>query len=303
MMSCNNSKQGIGIKMENLDTTAVPGDDFFQFADGGWNAAHPLTDEYARFGSFDQLAEDNREQLKNLIDGIVAADNEPGSNAQKIADLYKLVLDTARRDQEGLAPLKPWLDKIEALNDRKDIFPLMVELDLNGLVGNYFGVGIGADMMDSQSNLVSVGQGGLSLGEKEYYLDTDPATTAIRDAFKNHIVRMFTLCGFDEKTAQKKMEDVMLIETRIAQKSYSAVEQRDPAANYHKMSFDQLKKDFKGIDWQLIFDKIGIGDCDFVDVGASITGTGMSSSRSSTDRPPPTASRISAMSKRARSRT
>ena len=188
MISCNNSKQGIGIKMENLDTSAKPGDDFFQFADGGWNAAHPLTDEYARFGSFDQLAEDNREQLKGLIDEIVAADNEPGSNAQKIADLYKLVIDTARREQEGLAPLKPWLEKIEAVKDRKEIFPLMTELDMNGLAGNYFDLGIGADMMDSKSNLVSIGQGGLSLGEKEYYLDTDEATTAIREAF-NQIAR------------------------------------------------------------------------------------------------------------------
>ena len=267
MISCNNSKQGIGIKMENLDTSAKPGDDFFQFADGGWNAAHPLTDEYARFGSFDQLAEDNREQLKGLIDEIVAADNEVGSNAQKIADLYKLVLDTARRENEGLAPMKPWLDKIEAVKDRKEIFPLMTELDVNGLVGNYFGLGIGADMMDSKANLVSIGQGGLSLGEKEYYLDTDEATTAIREAFKKHIVRMFTLCGFDEKVAQKKMEDVMLIETRIAEKSYSNVQLRDPAANYHKMPFEQLKKDFKGIDWQYYFDQLGLYDCDFVDVG------------------------------------
>ena len=267
MISCNNSKQGIGIKMENLDTSAKPGDDFFQFADGGWNAAHPLTDEYARFGSFDQLAEDNREQLKGLIDEIVAADNEPGTNAQKIADLYKLVLDTARRETEGLAPMKPWIEKIEAVKDRKEIFPLMTELDVNGLVGNYFGLGIGADMMDSKSNLVSIGQGGLSLGEKEYYLDTDEATTAIREAFKKHVVRMFTLCGFDEKTAQKKMEDVMLIETRIAEKSYSNVQMRDPAANYHKMPFDQLKKDFKGIDWQAYFDALGLYDCDFVDVG------------------------------------
>ena len=257
----------MGIRLENLDASVKPGDDFFQFADGGWNAAHPLTDEYARFGSFEQLAEDNRKQLKSLIDEIVAADNEPGSNAQKIADLYKMVLDTARRDREGLSPIKVWIEKVEAVKERKEIFPLMVEMDLNGLVGNYFGVGIGADMMDSKNNLVSIGQGGLSLGEKEYYLDTDGATTAIREAFKKHIVRMFTLCGFDEKTAQKKMEDVMLIETRIAQKSYSAVEQRDPAANYHKMSFDQLKKDYKGIDWQLLFDSMGIGDCDFVDVG------------------------------------
>ncbi len=267
MISCNNSKQGMGIRLENLDASVKPGDDFFQFADGGWNAAHPLTDEYARFGSFEQLAEDNRKQLKSLIDEIVAADNEPGSNAQKIADLYKMVLDTARRDREGLSPIKSWIEKVEAVKERKEIFPLMVEMDLNGLVGNYFGVGIGADMMDSKNNLVSIGQGGLSLGEKEYYLDTDDATTAIREAFKKHIVRMFSLCGFDEKTAQKKMEDVMLIETRIAQKSYSAVQQRDPAANYHKMSFDQLKKDYKGIDWQLLFDSMGIGDCDFVDVG------------------------------------
>ena len=257
----------MGIRLENLDASVKPGDDFFQFADGGWNAAHPLTDEYARFGSFEQLAEDNRKQLKSLIDEIVAADNEPGSNAQKIADLYKMVLDTARRDREGLNPIRTWIEKVEAVKERKEIFPLMVEMDLNGLVGNYFGVGIGADMMDSKNNLVSIGQGGLSLGEKEYYLDTDDATTAIREAFKKHIVRMFTLCGFDEKTAQKKMEDVMLIETRIAQKSYSAVQQRDPAANYHKMSFDQLKKDYKGIDWQLLFDSMGIGDCDFVDVG------------------------------------
>lgn len=267
IISCNNSKQGMGIRLENLDTTVAPGDDFFQYATGGWNAAHPLTDEYARFGSFDQLAEENRKQLKDLIDNIVASDNEFGTNAQKIADLYKLVLDTARRDNEGLAPLKPWIDKIEAVRERKEIFPLMVELDLHGLAGGYFNLGIGADMMDSKNNLVSIGQGGLSLGEREYYLDTDEATVAIREAFKKHIVRMFILCGFDETTAQRKMEDVMMIETRIAEKSYSAVQRRDPVANYHKMTFEQLKKDYKGIDWQMMFDRLGMGDCDMVDVG------------------------------------
>ena len=267
IISCNNSKQGMGIRLENLDTTVAPGDDFFQYATGGWNAAHPLTDEYARFGSFDQLAEENRKQLKDLIDNIVAPDNEFGTNAQKIADLYKLVLDTARRDNEGLAPLKPWIDKIEAVRECKEIFPLMVELDLHGLAGGYFNLGIGADMMDSKNNLVSIGQGGLSLGEREYYLDTDEATVAIREAFKKHIVRMFTLCGFDETTAQRKMEDVMMIETRIAEKSYSAVQRRDPVANYHKMTFEQLKKDYKGIDWQMMFDRLGMGDCDMVDVG------------------------------------
>ena len=122
-------------------------------------------------------------------------------------------------------------------------------------------------MMDSKNNLVSIGQGGLSLGEREYYLDTDEATVAIREAFRKHIVRMFILCGFDETTAQRKMEDVMMIETRIAEKSYSAVQRRDPVANYHKMTFEQLKKDYKGIDWQMMFDRLGMGDCDMVNVG------------------------------------
>ncbi len=264
--SCGN-RQGMGIKVENMDTTVQPGADFFQYADGGWNASHPLTDEYARYGSFDKLAEDNREQLKSLIDEIVSTKHEKGTNAQKIADLYKLVMDTVSRNEKGLEPLRPYLAKVAAIKDRSEIFPLMIDMDLDGVSSGYFGYGIGADMMDSKNNIVSVGQGGLTLGEKEYYLDTDDATTAIREAYKKHVVRMFKLFGFSEEVAQKKMQDVLAIETRIAEKSYSGVQQRDVAANYHKMSVAQLKKDYSGIDWQVLFDKFGIPDVDFVDVG------------------------------------
>lgn len=266
MAACTGEKKmNAGIKVENLDQTVRPGDDFNQFANGGWIAANPLGDEYARFGSFDQLAENNRQQLKDLIDEIVAADNGFGTNARKIADLYKMVMDTVRRNSEGIEPLRPYLNRIAAISDRSKVLKEMTELEPYG-VGGLFDVGIGADMMDSKNNIVGIGQGGLSLGEKEYYLDTDEATTAIREAFKKHIVRMFTLFGFDEPTAQNKMEAVMRIETRIAEKSYSSVEMRDPMANYHKMGYAELKRDYKGIDWDVFFGILGLDDMEEVDV-------------------------------------
>jgi len=267
VVACTDKKMdnNAGIKPENLDTTAVAGDDFYQYACGGWMATHPLTAEYARYGSFDKLAEDNREQLKGLIDEITAAQNTPGTNAQKIADLYNLYMDSARRDKEGCEPIKPVLARIAAINDRSQLFKEMVNLTFEGVDG-YFGMYVGADMMNSKNNIVQIGQGGLTLGQKEYYLDTDEATTAIREAYKKHIVRMFTLCGFPEAEAQQKMESVMAIETRIATASYSNVQMRDPAANYHKMSYDELCKQFPGIDWNYLFTTLGMNGVEEVDV-------------------------------------
>lgn len=269
MVACTSKKMddnNAGIKPENLDTTAVAGDDFYQYACGGWMALHPLTAEYARYGSFDKLAEDNREQLKGLIEEITSKENEQGSLAQKIGDLYNLVMDTTRRESEGIEPIKPVLNEIAAITNREDIFKTMVNHGI-GAIDGYFGMGIGADMMDSKNNLVSMGQGGLTLGEKEYYLDTDDATTAIREAYKQHIVKMFTLCGWDEATAQQKMESVLRLETRLANVSRSATELRDPAANYHKMSYDDLKAQYPGIDWDYFFTTLGLEGVKEVDMG------------------------------------
>ena len=257
-VACTNNKtMESGIKLENLDTTAVAGDDFFRYACGGWMDSHPLTDEYSRFGSFDKLAEDNREQLRTLITGIAEAENAPGTVAQKIGDLYNMAMDSTARNERGVEPIRPVLERIAALKSNKEVMPLVAELSRQGM-GSFFGLYIDADIMDSKQNLVQLYQGGMSLGEQEYYLDTDEATTAIREAYKKHIVKMFQLAGFDEATATKKMEAVMKIETAIADKSYSATEQRNPAANYHKMTMEELKSDFKGIDWDTYFGILGI---------------------------------------------
>ena len=160
----NKTEMNTGIRMENLDTTAVRGADFYQYACGGWMAANPLTDEYSRFGSFDQLAENNREQLKGLIGDIASKEHEPGSVAQKIGDLYNLVMDLEKLNAEGMTPIKEDLDKINAITDKAGIMQAMV--DLQGSA--YFQFYVGADIMNSDMNIFQLYQGGLGLDEKEY---------------------------------------------------------------------------------------------------------------------------------------
>ena len=253
----NNKSMESGIRPENLDTTAIAGDDFYQYACGGWMKNHPLTGEYSRFGSFDKLAEDNREQQRTLIAEIAAQENAAGTVAQKIGDLYNMAMDSTTRNERGYEPIRPVMERIAALKSNSEVMPLVAELSRQGM-GSFFHVYIDADIMDSKQNLVQIYQGGIALGEKEYYLDTDEATTNIREAYKKHIVNMFRLAGFDEAAATQKMEAVIKIETALAAKSFSATEQRDPAANYHKMTFEELKSSFAGIDWDTYFTTLGI---------------------------------------------
>ena len=257
---CDSKKEAVmtsGIDLTNLDTTAVQGADFYQYACGGWMKKHPLTNEYSRFGSFDMLAENNREQLKGLIVEIAAGQNAQGTIGQKIGDIYNLAMDSVKLNADGVTPIQADLEKIASVKDKSEIVPLMAELAHSG-VFPYFSFYVGADIMDSKSNLFQLYQGGISLGEREYYLDNDDVTTNIRNKYKEHIVKMFQLAGFDEAAAKKKMEAVMDIETRIAKASFSAVEQRNPAANYHKMSLDELKKEIPGIDWDAFLNGIGV---------------------------------------------
>ncbi|MBE6294395.1 MAG: M13 family metallopeptidase [Bacteroidales bacterium] len=245
------------IDLANLDMNAKPGTDFYRFATGGWNDQHPLTDEYARYGQFDALAEKNRVQLQELVLEQAAKQNEPSSNAQKIGDLYNLAMDSTRRNSLGYSPIKPTLEQIAAIQDKKEILPLSATLVRDGISG-FFYTGVGADIMDSNNNLLMLYQGGLSLPGKEYYFDTDEATKDIRKKFKEHVAKMFMLCGFTAQEAAKNTEAVMTIETRIAEKSFNNVEQRDPAKNYHKMSYDELKKEFADIDWDTYFANLKI---------------------------------------------
>ena len=251
------AKVSTGINLANLDTTAVPGNDFFRFACGGFNDSHPLTAEYSRYGAFEMLMEDNQKQLKEMIEGFASKENQAGSQGQKIGDLYNLAMDSIKLNADGIAPIKPMLDRIAAISDKNQIMQVKAEMFNNG-IGTYFSNYVYGDPKNSTLNIFQIAQGGINLGEKEYYLDTDESTTAIREQYKLYITKLFTLAGFSEDEAKQKMADVMEVETAIAKASYSAVERRNPEANYHKMSYDDLKKTFPGIDWDAYLKALGV---------------------------------------------
>ena len=255
-----------GIDPKNMDLTVKPGDNFYDYACGGWRKANPLSAEYSRFGTFEQLIENNNTQLRGLIEGFAAEKQAEGSLAQKIGDLYNIVMDSVKQNKDGFAPIQADLQAIEAIGDREDVFPMMAGMMRKG-VGGYFGFYIGADIKNSEMNLLQIVQSGLGLPEKEYYLDNDSATVHIREAYKAYMEKMFGLCGFAPEVAKQKMEAVMGIETRIAGPTYTATQQRDPEANYHKMPYADLLKDYGGIDWKLLFDTLGLKDVKEVSVG------------------------------------
>ena len=264
------SSQKSGIDLANLDSTYLPGTDFYMFATGGWQKAHPLTDEYSRYGSFDVLQENNNKQLRELIEGVAAQQNEKGSVAQKIADLYNSAMDSVALNEHGLDEMEAFLacdgyqTSAQITQDwLKQVWPKMLRQGVDGLMGFY----IGADEKDSKNNILSIVQGGLTLGQKDYYLDQDPETAKIREAYVAYIRQLVSHVGFGETDAARISDDVMRIETRLAQASKSMTELRDPEANYHKMSYDQLKKDFAGIDWDAYLHIFGISGLKDVIVG------------------------------------
>lgn len=267
--SCNTKKETVqkgGIQMANLDTTANPRADFYQYACGGWMKANPLTDEYSRFGSFDQLAENNRTQIKSLIEELAKKQSEPGSVAQKVGDLYNIAMDSAKLNAEGVAPIKAELEKIAVISDRKVLSAMIAEMHRDGF-GPFFGMYVGADDMNSSMNIAQLYQGGLSLGQRDYYMENDDHTKEIRAKFEEHVAKMFQLAGFTAEEAQKAAADVMKVETRLAEGSKSMVELRDPHANYNKITVAQLQKEVPGIDWNTYFTLAGLKDLQEVNAG------------------------------------
>ena len=255
-----------GIDLANMDTTVAPGTDFYRYACGGWMEAHPLRDEYARFGSFEALDELSVEQVKSLLNELAAQTHADGSVGQKIGTLYNVVMDSAKQNAQGGEPLKADLARVAAVQTREELQQLLFDMHLKGM-GRMFSFYVGADAKDSKNNLVSIGQGGLSLGQRDYYLDTDEKTTDIRAKYQQHLVRMFQLFGNSEADAQRKMNDVMEIETRLAKAFKSATEMRDPEANYKKMTLDEVKSLCPDILWDKFFATMGITGLKQLDFG------------------------------------
>ena len=258
--ACTKQQQTTGIHLENLDTTVVAQNDFYQYACGGWMANNPLTPEYSRFGSFDKLGLQNLEQVNGLIQELAAEKHEAGSVAQKIGDMYNLSMDTARRDAEGIAPVEASLKAIEAISSREELSALLGASMDYSLWAMY----VDADAMNSAMNILNECQAGFSLGEKEYYIDEDEHTRSIRAAYVAYVEKMFGLFGFDH--AAERAQTVLRMETRLAKAAYSNVELRDPQRNYNKMSLDELQALVPQVDWKIYFAALGV-ELDSLSVG------------------------------------
>ena len=240
MMTMAQGTLGSGLDVTDLNTSVQPGDDFYEFACGGWMKKHPLPAAYSRYGSFDKLQEDNDKRINGILSELQSNTYERGTTEQKLSDLYKLAMDMDRRNREGVAPVMPLIKRLEAAKSNQQLEAILLELVPYGKQTFYY-AGFGADDKISTQNILNIYQGGLSLGQKEYYLDNDKATAQIREAFKSHITKMFQLFGFSKSVASKKMQNVMKIETELAKVSKSRTELRDPEANYNKMTLKEFQ--------------------------------------------------------------
>ena len=262
-----------GLDMSNMDNSVKPQDDFFHYACGGWMKKNPLPAAYSRYGSFDVLGEDNNKRINGILQELLENTYSEGTIEKKLSDLYKLAMNEQRRNADGVSPLMPILKKMEKAKTKEALFKIQLELVPYGdseFIGMYFG----ADEKNAKQNILNVVQSGTTLGQKEYYLDTDSATTAIREAYKKHIVRMFQMFGFNAKAAKKKMENVMRLETELAKVSKSNTELRDPEANYNKMALSEFMAKYphinidkvlvaSGVDLNLVKDLV-VGQVGFV---------------------------------------
>ena len=265
---CTSGDKGLtsGLHLENFDTSVTPGADFYQYATGSWQKNNPLPATYSRFGSFDKLAEDNNVQIRGIIEELSGQENPAGSVAQKIGTLYNVIMDSVKLNRDGYEPIKADLEDVQNFTDRKSLYKKLAQLSQIG-VRTYFGLSVSADDKNSKENAVQMGQGGLSMGQRDYYLEDDEATVRIREAFKSHVVKMLQLCGFDQAKAEQTRDIVMDVETRLAKAFRSRVEMRDPEANYNKISLDDLKKQYPTFEWDTYLQEIGLNGVKEIIVG------------------------------------
>ncbi len=242
-----------GINVADMDLSVSPAEDFYLYANGGWIKNNPLKPEYARFGSFDALRENNVERLNELFAEMSNLSPESGSIDQKIVDLYKQGLDSTRLNAEGAAPIKKYLDEIYAVSDKTELAKLLGTLNKYG-EGGFFGLGVDADLKNSEVQVLYLAQSGLGMGDKDYYVNPDNA--ALRKGYEAMLAKYFSLSGLDNP--EQRAANAASIEDKLASFSWSSIENRDYNKMYNPMSTAKIAETYKGFDFKAFFEAMGV---------------------------------------------
>lgn len=245
------------IDLADLDTTVSPAADFDNYANGGWKKCFPIPDEKSRFGSFDLLADSGELQVQTLITEIASQKQDPGTIGQKIADFYNTGMDTAKIERDGLAPVQPILDQIEAIQTKEEVMKVVADLHTQGIYP-MFSFFADADQKNSERVVAYLYQGGLGMPNRDYYMKEDERSKEIQAAYQLFLQKMFALTGADETTAQAHAATVYDLEKHMAAASMTLLEQRDPHQVYHKMDLAGIQKISPEINWTAHFAGIGL---------------------------------------------
>lgn len=245
-----------GVDRNNLDLTTAPGTDFYQYACGGWMKAHPLDPQYARFGTFDQMAESSREQLKELVLNLSKQQNAKGTMAQKVGDIFNMGMDSTRLNSEGAKPLMKDIDFVKGV--KKATLPEMVAFMHMGIASPFFDSGVMADLKNSDVNLMYIQQSGMGLGDRDYYLDEDANTKKVREAYLTYANKLFTFIGYKKSEAKKAAETVLKIEKELAKAAMTREEQRDYSKQYNIFTLEELQAKYPNFNWKSYFSGLGL---------------------------------------------
>ncbi len=247
-------KSGIpALDLNNLDTTASPKVDFYQWSTGGWQAKNPLKPEFSRYGSFDAIAERTRENLNALFESMTTVQAKPGTVEQKISDLYKMALDSTTRNALGAQPIQPYIAEIQAVSTKDELATLLGKMNLYG-EGGFFGAGVEADLTNSDLQVLYLGQGGLGMGDRDYYLKEE--NKALYEGYRNYLVKVLELSGIEN--AASVADQDLAVENAMAQIFWSREQNRNMQAIYNPMSTEQICAAWPGIRFDKVCEAAGI---------------------------------------------
>lgn len=248
-----------GVNRADMDLSARPGDDFYQYAGGGWLKANPMKLEYASYGVFNDLAETNRKQIRELFENLSKEKHAFGTVGQKVADLYNLAMDSTRLNKEGAAPLQADLAKVKAFS-KNDDFTAFIAYQHMYLANPFFGIGVDADLKNSDMNVMWLSAGTSGLPDRDYYLNTDADSKKKQEAYRAYLSKIFQLSGYKKKEADKAAKTIYNIEYQFAEAEMTRAEARDYNKIYNIYTIDMLQKAYPAIQWAKYFELMGVKD-------------------------------------------